>query len=91
MLNMLICLTKWSKAREVIQKRRIKHMIYKIREIREEQHISQSELAEKAGISRSILGGLETGREIQTTTKTLLKIADALGVSIKDLFLSQRA
>lgn len=61
-------------------------MGYRIREIREARGLSQSELAEKSGITRATIWRLETGEKEETTTKTLLKIADALGVTVADLF-----
>lgn len=64
-------------------------MGYRIREIREMRGMSQSELAEKTGITRATIWRLETGEEETTTTKTLLKIAEALGVSVGELFLPQ--
>ncbi len=64
-------------------------MGYRIREIREMKGMSQSELAEKTGITRATIWRLETGAEETTTTKTLLKIAEALGVSVGELFLPQ--
>jgi len=48
--------------------------------------ISQSELSEKSGVSRSIINGLETGRTSVTKTDTLLKIARALNVTVDELF-----
>ena len=62
-------------------------MSYRIREIRESRDMSQTELAEKAGIARATLWKLETADNIVTTSSTLLKLADALGVSIGELFL----
>lgn len=64
-------------------------MGYRIKEIREERGISQSKLAELTGITRTTLWRLENGEEETTTTKTLLKIANALGVTISELFLPQ--
>ena len=54
--------------------------------IRENKRITQEQLSEKSGVSRSIICGLETGRTQTTTTKTLFRIADALNVGINDLF-----
>lgn len=62
-------------------------MQYRIREIRESRHMTQTELAEKAGIARATLWKLETGEDEITTTKTLANIATVLGVSVSDLFL----
>lgn len=64
-------------------------MEYIGKQIREEKRVTQEQLAEKSGVSRSIINGLETGRTQTTTTKTLFKIAVALGVGINDLFSSR--
>lgn len=48
--------------------------------------MSQSELADKSGVSRATIWALETGKKSVTTTKTLLRISEALGVTIDDLF-----
>lgn len=58
-----------------------------IRKIRRERDITQEELSEKTGISRATISALEQGSVSNTTANTLVKIADALGVSIRDLFL----
>lgn len=61
-------------------------MEYKIKEFREELGISQEELSEKSGVSRAIISGLERGTIKVTTTKTLVKIAEALGKKVSDIF-----
>lgn len=61
-------------------------MGYKIEEARKKQGLTQNQLSEKSGISRTIISGLESGRISVTTTGTLKKIADALGVKIEDIF-----
>ncbi len=61
-------------------------MEYVGKKIREDKRITQVELSEKSGVSRSIINGLETGRTKETTTKTLFRIAQTLGVTINDLF-----
>lgn len=61
-------------------------MGYKIKEIREAQGITQEELANKSGVSRGIIAALENNTEASTTTKTLSKIAQALGVSVTQIF-----
>lgn len=63
-------------------------MEFKIKERREEAGMSQEELAEKSGVSRTIISGLESGSITTTTTKTLLRIAEALGLRVSDIFLS---
>lgn len=62
-------------------------MQYKVKECREDMRITQEELAKRAGVSRAIISGLESGSITVTTTKTLVKIADALGKSVSDIFL----
>jgi len=61
-------------------------MGYKIKEYREKLNMSQSELARKANVSRTIINLLESGKRQITTTKTLLKIATALGTSVDEIF-----
>ena len=62
-------------------------MEYKIREFRKEKRWSQGELARKAGISRASIARLEGGNDVTTTTDTLKKISDALGVPMDSIFL----
>ena len=61
-------------------------MGYKIKEIREEAGMTQAELSEKSGVTRSITNGLETGRTTTTTTDTLKKIASALNRKVSEIF-----
>lgn len=61
-------------------------MEYRIKEFREALGISQEELSEKSGVSRAIISGLETGTIEVTTTKTLVRIAEALGKKVSDIF-----
>ena len=68
------------------QKRREIFLQYKIREKRELLNMSQTELSKKSGVSRTIISGLESGSIEVTTTETLLKIANALGCSVKEIF-----
>ena len=62
-------------------------MQYKIKEIRKKKRISQSELAELAGVSKGIIVRLEGDEEHDTQVSTLTKIAKALGVSVRSLFI----
>ena len=66
-------------------------MKFRIREIREQIGITQEELSAKSGVSRATIWALECGDNKVTTTKTLLNIATALGVSLDDLFLASDA
>lgn len=61
-------------------------MEFKIKERRQEAGMSQEELSEKSGVSRTIISGLESGTITTTTTKTLVKIAEALGLKVSDIF-----
>lgn len=61
-------------------------MGFKIKEAREEIKMSQTELCKKSGVSRATIWALENGRKSITTTKTLLKIAHALGKTVDEIF-----
>ena len=65
-------------------------MDFRIKEIRESKGMTQAELVEKAGVARATIWKLETGEEEVTTSRTLAKIADALGVTIGELFLPNK-
>lgn len=62
-------------------------MKYRIREIRESQGMPQYLLSRKSGVSRATIWKLEKKEDQITTTETLNKIADALGVEPGELFL----
>lgn len=61
-------------------------MGYKIKEVREEMRMTQEELAEKSGISRTTISALENGTMRATTTKTLIQIAQALETTVDRIF-----
>lgn len=61
-------------------------MEYRVKEIRESAGITQEDLAIKSGVSRTIISGLESGTIKETSTRTLRKIADALGKSVSEFF-----
>lgn len=56
----------------------------KIKQLREEQGLSQDELAEKSGVSRMTITYLETGVTKDVKLGTLNKIAVGLDVALKD-------
>ena len=58
----------------------------RLREAREEKGISQEELSEKSGISRTTISELETEKKEDTTNITLEKIATALGEKVSNIF-----
>jgi transcriptional regulator with XRE-family HTH domain len=62
-------------------------MTYKIKELREKRKLSQAELAELSGVSRPTIIRLENNDDVVVNSKTLEKIAGALNVSIRTLFL----
>lgn len=56
-----------------------------VRHLREELGLTQAELAERAGINRSYLGGVERGQR-RICMENIAKLADALGVPADALF-----
>ena len=62
--------------------------MFRVKEEREKKGMTQEELSKKAGVSRTIISGLESGTINVTTTKTLKKIAEALGKNVSDIFLN---
>lgn len=57
----------------------------RIRQLRESKGMSQQDLANDSDIPKSQIGRVERA-EINTTVKTLVKIANALDVEPKELF-----
>lgn len=66
-------------------------MGFKIRKCREEAGMTQEQLSKRSGVSRATISGLESGRIKVTSTGTLLKIADAIGKEVGDLFCTETA
>lgn len=56
----------------------------KIKELREKQELTTTELAEKSGVSQSTISQIENGKR-NASTGTVVKIAEALGVSITEI------
>ena len=63
----------------------VRRFAVRIRELRNQRAWSQERLAEEAGIHRTYLGGIETGRR-NPSLRNIIRIAVALGVPIKALF-----
>jgi transcriptional regulator with XRE-family HTH domain len=55
-----------------------------IKYYRSQLELTQEELARRAGVNRSYLAGIESGRR-NTSARTIEKLAKALGVSPADL------
>ena len=58
----------------------------KIKELREIARLTQAQLAETSGLSDNFIGLVERGKAIPSV-KSLNKIAEALGVTLAELFL----
>ena len=61
-------------------------MKYRLRELRKSKGMTQEELSDKSGVTRTTIWKLETGEEEVSTTKTLLSLAKALECSVGDFF-----
>ena len=57
----------------------------RLRSLRERLHLSQSDLAQRAGLSYRTIHDLELGKRAKAQEKTLLLLAEALGISVSDL------
>lgn len=58
----------------------------RIRELRRARGMTQEELSDRSGVSRVLISLLETDQERTTTTRTLFKLASALGVTVDEIF-----
>lgn len=56
-----------------------------VRSLREQRGYSQEELAERAGLHRNYVGGVERG-ERNVALENIVKLASALSVRTRDLF-----
>lgn len=57
-----------------------------LRSLRKERNLTQAALAKKSGVSRGIIGRIESDRDYVTTTATLRKLAVALDIPVSALF-----
>ena len=64
-------------------------MGYKIKELREAMKMTQEELAKKSGVSRGTISALENGIDRTTTSKTLVKLAQALDTTVDRIFFTK--
>lgn len=58
---------------------------HSLRKARTSARLTQEELAERSGLDRSYVGGIERG-ERNPTLSVIEKIADGLGIELVDLF-----
>ena len=63
-------------------------MGYKVKEIREEKRMTQEELAKASGVSRTTIVAIESGEAKNVLASTLIKLAEAMGVTVSDIFFS---
>ena len=61
----------------------------KIMMLRKQNSWSQEELAEKSGVSRGTISALENGIDRTTTSKTLVKLAQALDTTVDRIFFTK--
>lgn len=59
----------------------------RLKAFREEQGISQEELSEKTGLSRTTISKIENNEEAVVSTKTIAKIAEVFNVAPSEIFL----
>ncbi len=58
----------------------------KLKEVREAARMTQEELAEKSGISRTTISTIENNQNKVTSSKTLLALAKALNTTVERIF-----
>ena len=58
----------------------------KVKEIREQNNMTQDELSKASGVGRITISRIETGELTNTTVGTIKKLAYGLGVNESELF-----
>lgn len=67
------------------------HIGDNIKRIRKQAGLSQQDLAERCGISKSQLSRMESGEQENPLIKTIIPIATALGVSLDEIVFGEDA
>jgi transcriptional regulator with XRE-family HTH domain len=62
----------------------------RLRAFRERAGLSQNQLAQLSGVTRTSIIFLENGRRQDITTQTAILLADALGISVDELIRGDR-
>jgi transcriptional regulator with XRE-family HTH domain len=57
----------------------------RLKELRKKSGWSQQKLAERAGLSYNTITKIEQGAATKPTIQTIIKVADAFGISIDEL------
>jgi len=65
------------------------HVAYTIKEIRLSKKLTQQQLAVKAGIPRSVISRIESGKR-NLTLETLMNIADSMGEEVEIRFVKKQ-
>lgn len=60
-------------------------IVNRVKQYRKAAHMTQSQLAERSGVSRQTISDIETGKHDPTISVALL-LARALGVKVDNLF-----
>lgn len=63
----------------------LRRLGWRIRQLREERNWTQESLAEKVGLDRSYIAGIEAGLR-NPSVKALAKIARGIGITLSHLF-----
>lgn len=59
----------------------------RLKAFREKNGVSQAELAEKTGLSRTTISKIENNEEVNVNTQTIAKISEFFNVSPSEIFL----
>lgn len=59
--------------------------MFKLKEVREAKGLTQTELASKSNVSRTLINLIENNKATSITTDTLHKLAESLGCNPSDL------